>query len=78
MEPRTAVLEPLDPLACADCGDALSESEVFCAISDDEVLCWSCTIARGGSYDAATDRWIVMPDVTSLLRERPTHRKHAG
>lgn len=38
------------------------------------VLCFSCALKRGGSYDAERDHWQVPPRIHDLPEaQRPTH-----
>ncbi len=65
-------------LTCAECGNAVSQFETFCAITDVDVLCWDCALRRGGSYDVEAGRWTVMPDHSDLVRGRgPKRHPHA-
>ena len=55
---------------CADCGAAvLSGAESGFGFGHNAVLCSTCAIRRGGSYDARQERWIQPPRVADLLEE---------
>ena len=54
-------------LTCADCGAPLGGvGDRSYALAQDRALCWSCALARGGSYDPDQDRWVVEPRVGDL------------
>ena len=60
---------------CAECGAVISPStDRGYAFGLDKVLCWSCAMRRGGSYDADSDRWSVDPNVADLLEIDPRAR----
>jgi hypothetical protein len=55
---------------CADCGaPILGGAEAGFGFGDDAMLCSSCAIRRGGSYDAHRERWLEPPRVADLLDE---------
>ena len=55
---------------CADCGaPILRGAEAGFAFGEDAMLCSSCAIRRGGSYDARQERWLEPPRVADFLDE---------
>jgi hypothetical protein len=50
---------------CASCATEVLTTE-RCYAFDDSVLCFECSIARGGAYDELHDRWTRSPDVADL------------
>jgi hypothetical protein len=55
---------------CADCGaPVLSGAESGFAFGDNAVLCSTCAIRRGGSYDPRQERWVEPPRIADLLDE---------
>jgi hypothetical protein len=53
--------------SCAACGADVDPRERVYGFGADAVLCFSCAASRGGSYDAAHDRWTRPPDVSDLV-----------
>ncbi|MBZ0117432.1 MAG: hypothetical protein K8H88_10580 [Sandaracinaceae bacterium] len=53
---------------CAACGVHITTSgdRVF-AFGEDRVLCFACSIARGGIHDEEAGRWTQPPDHEDLL-----------
>lgn len=52
---------------CAQCGAPVAlEFERGFAVDTDRLLCWGCSIERGGEYDAELDRWVVAPNILDL------------
>ncbi|MCI0652611.1 MAG: hypothetical protein L0Z55_12100 [Planctomycetes bacterium] len=57
---------------CAECGALVPPgSERAFAFGDGEVLCWECSIRRGGSFDAEEERWVRQPSTKDMRRPRP-------
>ncbi|HBZ71158.1 MAG TPA: hypothetical protein DEP35_16065 [Deltaproteobacteria bacterium] len=56
--------------ACALCRAqiALGDDRSF-AFGNDQVMCWECSLGRGGRYDAQHERWEVAPHIADLLGE---------
>lgn len=55
---------------CAQCGAAVeSVGERSFAFGAGNQLCWTCAVARGGSYDADRDTWERSPDLSGLSDE---------
>lgn len=52
---------------CGLCGASTSESAF--AFGTAGTLCYECSIARGGRFDAGRDRWDPPPDVADLPDE---------
>jgi hypothetical protein len=66
--------EDLDVWNCADCGEAVIVSqEIVYPFGYDGVLCLNCARRRGGSYDTADERWVVVPRVEDLLVRLESH-----
>jgi hypothetical protein len=57
-------------LRCAACGATLDPStgRPYPFGPEDDVLCFDCAIARGGSYDGEKERWTRAPRVADLAR----------
>jgi hypothetical protein len=57
-----------DLVNCVGCGEAVTPAvdRVF-AVGNDDVLCMTCCLSRGGVYDEEEDRWIDPPRVDDLL-----------
>jgi hypothetical protein len=52
---------------CADCGEELdTATERSFAVGADATLCFRCAVARGGSWDESSQRWVVEPDHADL------------
>mgnify|MGYP003573227590 CR=1 FL=1 len=55
---------------CVDCGAPVDVGrERGYRVSDRQVLCWSCSIARGARFDEDEDRWRIQPDTSDIPRE---------
>lgn len=53
---------------CACCGqDVVPEIERGYAFGEDQALCFSCALERGGVYSEHEDRWVRTPNLTGLL-----------
>ena len=52
---------------CASCASEVLASERAYAFGD-SVVCYECSLARGGIYDDVHDRWTRTPDVAELRR----------
>jgi len=52
---------------CAACSADVATAERIFTFGDDDLLCFRCAAARGGSYDEMRDRWIIAPRVDDLL-----------
>jgi hypothetical protein len=62
--------------ACMGCGTTVSLAvDRAYAVGYADVLCMTCSLARGGIYDQRRDRWSVAPQVDDLL-ETPEPRVH--
>jgi hypothetical protein len=54
---------------CMECGKTVDlEGERCFAITDEVVLCYTCSVRRGGAYDSADDKWVVAPRLGNLGR----------
>jgi hypothetical protein len=64
--------ETYDQTLCLQCGASVSIArDRAYALGDDEALCFSCAVARGGEYDELHDRWTAAPSLKGLpLAER--------
>lgn len=52
---------------CASCGAEIEGvADRPYAYGDDDVLCFACSVARGGVYDDHYDRWVTTPDLRDL------------
>jgi hypothetical protein len=51
---------------CASCGTEVLSIERAYAF-EESVVCYECSLARGGAYDEVHDRWTRTPDVADLL-----------
>ena len=56
---------------CADCGERIEDAglERTYAFAEDELLCYACALARGGSYDEQHDHWVKAPKMDGLFPE---------
>jgi hypothetical protein len=61
----------VDALAnCAVCGASVdTQGAQAYPIGSQSVLCFECALARGGSFDAAQDRWVEAPRIADLVRD---------
>ena len=60
--------------SCANCGaDIAAGPDRGYRYGNHGVICWSCAVERGGSYDADKDAWTTAPDVMDLPDERRPH-----
>jgi hypothetical protein len=71
--------EPSD--LCGVCGSSLSaETQSAYSFGTAGVLCFECSIARGGRFDADRDTWDPPPDIAGLPDEAygaaPHERRH--
>jgi hypothetical protein len=52
---------------CADCGVAIDVAlERGYSFSEEQALCFSCAVARGGAYDELHDHWTKPPNLRGL------------
>lgn len=52
---------------CADCSrDIDPELERCFAITSEVVLCYECSVRRGGAYDELEDRWARAPVLSDV------------
>jgi hypothetical protein len=59
--------ETYDQTQCLQCGASISIArDRAYPLGDDEALCFSCALARGGRYDDLHDRWTAAPSVKGL------------
>jgi hypothetical protein len=59
---------------CVDCRAMIAPGpDRAFAISDDDFLCFACSIRRGGLFDYDEDSWIVAPNVADEPDERRPH-----
>ena len=55
---------------CLDCGATLAPGpDPAFAFGDRGVLCFDCSIRRGGSYDANRDCWLEEPSLEGFAGE---------
>ena len=53
--------------SCTDCGALIDpDGARSFTFGEQGVLCWSCAIRRGGSYDAKRERWTTKPSTANL------------
>jgi len=56
---------------CADCNaDLAPGTDRGYAFGEDIVLCFACSLRRGGQWDPTHDRWLVGPDLAGLGQTR--------
>ena len=53
-------------LVCAACGATVDPGARVYGFAPLAVLCWDCSLARGGRYDAHEERWTRPPSVSDL------------
>jgi hypothetical protein len=65
-----------DEVRCLQCGAEISMGrDRAYAVGEEDVLCQSCAMKRGGAYDERQDRWVEAPKLEGLpLREPSTWR----
>jgi hypothetical protein len=51
---------------CAGCGMQIPERSRAFGFGEDRLLCWECSLRRGGTFDAETDRWTTEPGISDL------------
>ena len=66
----------IDESVCADCGTRVDPSrEPTFAITEEVVLCLTCSTRRGGVWDPVQEKWTTAPRLENLplgsLEERP-------
>jgi len=62
--------ESEDLANCAACGCEIAAGrDRAYEIGGNGVLCFSCALRRGGSYDEREDRWRTAPDISGLATE---------
>ena len=62
--------EAAELMDCAACGATVDVRGARAyAFGTASALCFECALGRGGSYDAAEDRWIEAPRISDLARE---------
>jgi hypothetical protein len=67
MDPSEATREA----RCASCGTHITTSgDRPFPFGDEQTLCFSCAVARGGVHDEDVDRWTQAPDLSGLAIER--------
>jgi len=60
---------------CSACGAEIDPGrERGYTFGADGLLCWACAIRRGGSWDAAHERWARPPRVDDLLARNERDR----
>ena len=56
-----------EQVECVACGATFAPQEARAfPIHEMAYLCWSCSLDRGGRFDASQDRWVLPPDVHDL------------
>jgi len=60
-------IEDMQVTMCASCGEEISAArDRAYVIGEDEAICFSCAIDRGGEYDELEDRWTEGPDLAGV------------
>lgn len=56
-------MEVIEPrYVCSDCKKDVDPEREHCfAITDEVVLCYTCSVRRGGAYDESDDKWARAP-----------------
>lgn len=56
-------MEVIEPrFVCSDCNKELFPEVEHCfAITDELLLCYECSVRRGGAYDELHDKWARAP-----------------
>ena len=63
-----------DLVSCLDCGELVSPvGDRVYAVGCEDVLCMTCSLARGGAYDEVEDRWVVVPRFDDLAQSAEAH-----
>ncbi|MCK6534585.1 MAG: hypothetical protein L6Q84_16545 [Polyangiaceae bacterium] len=59
---------------CAECGAEIAPGpDRAFAYSDEDVICYECSVKRGGVWDALHERWEKDPDLAGLPDPRRPH-----
>ncbi|MCE7894131.1 MAG: hypothetical protein DYH12_31275 [Sorangiineae bacterium PRO1] len=59
---------------CEECGAEVAPARDRAFVySDENVLCYGCSVKRGGAWDALHERWEKTPDLTGLPDARRPH-----
>ena len=59
--------ETFDQTQCLQCGASISIArDRAYPLGEDDALCFSCALARGGRYDDLHDRWTAAPSLKGL------------
>jgi hypothetical protein len=56
---------------CRGCGAEIATVERAYVFGQEDMLCFECAVARGGTYDERLDRWEPTPDVSDLPPQAP-------
>ncbi len=61
------MLESDELVSCLECGSTVDPraDRVF-SITEEAILCYSCSLRRGGEYDGVRDKWSVAPRLDGL------------
>ena len=54
-------------LSCAACGASVDPGARVYGFAPLSVLCWDCSLERGGRYDAREERWTSPPRISDLV-----------
>jgi hypothetical protein len=58
-------------LDCIDCGTTVApERDRAFSITDEVVLCYECSVRRGGVYDSDRDQWAIAPSLEEIPEEK--------
>lgn len=66
--------EQSEQIECYDCGASVAPgTDRAFVVSDEAVLCFECSVERGGRYDEVQDAWLKAPRLDGIADERRTH-----
>ena len=59
--------EEIDETICADCGAHVDPTrEPTFSLTEEVILCFSCSTRRGGAWDASEEKWKTAPKLENL------------
>lgn len=70
--------EQADLMDCIECGSTIDPvADRPFAITDEIVLCYACSLRRGGEYDTVQEKWSKAPRLEGLPGAPEEPRHHA-
>jgi hypothetical protein len=63
-------MKPMDQdelLDCVECGSTVDPTaDRPFAVTDEIILCYACSMRRGGEYDGTREKWAIAPRLDGL------------